>query len=148
MPGSTLVNVISFGGLAVLSLIFIARPATSGRAALLRCVWLIGWFTLTTQNLFAWYILWLLPLIVLLVEPGKFIGLKFAPMSAWLIFSGLIALSYLFFIRWRPIALVQVIEFVPLYVMLGLAGLSAVRYYWINAKWHWPIQPSTSKSGT
>ncbi len=120
IPGSTLVNAITFGGLASLSLIFVVRPAASGREALVRCVWLIGWFTLTTQNLFAWYLLWLLPLIVVLVEPGRFIGLKFAPMSAWLIFSGTIALSYLFFIRWRPISTVQVIEFVPLYVGLIL----------------------------
>ncbi len=125
IPGATLVNAITFGGLAILSLIFVLRPAASGHEALVRCVWLIGWFTLTTQNLFAWYVLWLLPLIVVLVEPGRFIGLKFAPMSAWLIFSGTIALSYLFFIRWRPISMVQVIEFVPLYVMLGLSGVVA-----------------------
>lgn len=120
IPGSTLVNDITFGGLVILSLIFVVRPAASGREALVRCVWLIGWFTLTTQNLFAWYLLWLLPLIVVLVEPGKFLGLKFAPMSAWLIFSGTIALSYLFFIRWRPISTVQIVEFVPLYIGLIL----------------------------
>ncbi|MBI5563635.1 MAG: DUF2029 domain-containing protein [Chloroflexi bacterium] len=146
IPGSTLVNVITFGGLAGLSLIFVVRPAASGREGLVRCVWLIGWFTLTTQNLFAWYLLWLLPLIVVFVEPGRFIGLKFAPMSAWLIFSGTIALSYLFFIRWRPISIAQVIEFAPLYVMLGIAGIVAVRHHWITAKWRWPIQPSTSES--
>jgi hypothetical protein len=146
VPGSTLVNVITFGGPAILSIIFVLRPAATGREALLRCVWLIGWFTLTTQNLFAWYLLWLLPLIVVLVEPGRFIGLKFAPMSAWLIFSGTIALSYLFFIRWRPISTVQMIEFVPLYATLGLSGMIAIRRNWVNTKWHWPIQPSTSKS--
>lgn len=148
IPGSTLVNLITFGGLAVLSLLFVVRPAVSGHDALVRCMWLIGWFTLTTQNLFAWYLLWLLPLIVVLVEPGRFIGLKFAPMAAWLIFSGVIALSYLFFIHWRPISLVQVAEFVPLYAMLGLSGIVAVRRKWVNAKWHWPIQPSVSKSET
>ena len=61
----------------------------------MRCVWIIGWFTLTTQNLFAWYLLWLLPLIALFVQPGKFLGLKFSAMSAWLIFSGLVGLSYI-----------------------------------------------------
>jgi alpha-1,6-mannosyltransferase len=146
VPGSTLVNAITFGGLAVLSLICVVRPAASGREALVRCVWLIGWFTLTTQNLFAWYLLWLLPLIVLLIEPGRFIGLKFAPMSAWLIFSGTIALSYLFFIHWRPSSTVQVIEFVPLYLMLGLSGIVALRHHGMNTKWRWLIQPSTSKS--
>ncbi len=127
VPGSTLVNVITFGGLAILSIIFVLRPAATGRDALIRCVWLIGWFTLTTQNLFAWYLLWLLPLIVVLVEPGRFFGLKFAPMSAWLIFSGMIALSYLFFIHWQPISTGQVIEFVPLYVMLILTLVLRVR---------------------
>ncbi len=146
IPGSTLVNLITFGGLAILSIIFVLRPAATGREALLRCVWLIGWFTLTTQNLFAWYLLWLLPLIVVLVEPGRFIGLKFAPMSAWLIFSGTIALSYLFFVRWRPVSTVQIIEFVPLYVMLGLSGMIVVRRNWMNAIWRWLIQPLTSKS--
>ncbi len=127
VPGSTLVNVITFGGLAILSIIFVLRPAATGRDALIRCVWLIGWFTLTTQNLFAWYLLWLLPLIVVLVEPGRFFGLKFAPMSAWLIFSGMIALSYLFFIHWQPISTGQVVEFVPLYVMLILTLVLRVR---------------------
>jgi hypothetical protein len=148
VPASTLVNAITFGGLAILSIVFVLRPAATGRDALVRCVWLIGWFTLTTQNLFAWYLLWLLPLIVLFVEPGRFLGLKFAPMSAWLIFSGTIALSYLFFIRWRPISMVQIVEFVPLYVLLGMSGLIAIRYSWVNTKWHWSIQPSTSKSET
>ena len=147
VPASTLVNVITFGGLAVLSLFFVVRPAVSARDALVRCVWLIAWFTLTTQNLFAWYLLWLLPLIVVLVEPGRFLGLKFAPMSAWLTFSGAIVLSYLFFVRWRPILTVQAVEFVPLYVMLAISGIVALKHHWINAKWHWPIQqPSTSKS--
>ncbi len=131
VPGSTLVNVINFGGLAILSIIFVLRLAASSRDALMRCVWLIGWFTLTTQNLFAWYLLWLLPLMVLLVEPGKFIGLKFSAISAWLTFSGTIALSYWFFIRWRPISLAQILEFVPLYVMLGMSCIIAVRHHWI-----------------
>lgn len=64
-------NSLTFGGLAVLSLIFIVRPVTNGRSALLRCVWLIGWFTLFTQNLFPWYLLWLLPLLVCFLKPGK-----------------------------------------------------------------------------
>lgn len=121
VPGSALANVVTFGGLAVMSLLLVLRPAASARAALIRCVWLIGWFTLLTQNLFAWYLLWLLPLVALFVEPGKFLGFKLAPMTAWLIFSGIIALSYVFFVRWRPVSATQIAEYGPLYLLLALS---------------------------
>ncbi len=120
---STFANAITFGGLVVLGIMFTLKSAASPQEMLIRCVWLIGWFTLTTQNLFSWYLLWLLPLIVLLIEPGKFLGFKFAPMTAWLIFSGTIMLSYLFFVEWRVNLWAQVAEYVPLYLMLGLRSL-------------------------
>src|SRR5574341_1256967 len=85
--------------------------------------WRTPCFKWTTQNLFAWYLLWLLPLIALLVEPGQFLGVKFSAMSAWLIFSGLIGLSYLFFVQWKPYPWVQMLEFIPLYLMLIVAAL-------------------------
>ena len=119
--GSTFANLITFGGLVSLSLIFIVRPASSSKSALIRCVWLIGWFTLFTQNLFPWYLLWLLPLLACLVEPGRFFGFKLAPMTAWLFFSGLVVFSYLFFIHWRIVPWAQLAEFAPLYALL-LAG--------------------------
>jgi hypothetical protein len=124
---ATLPNLVTLGGLAILSIGFVLRPAISAKDALMRCVWIIGWFTLTTQNLFAWYLLWLLPLIALFVQPGKFIGLKFSAMSAWLIFSGLIGLSYIFFSQWRPVPWVQTLEFVPLYLMLIGSGVVWLR---------------------
>jgi hypothetical protein len=127
LPPSTLANLVTFGGLAILSIGFVVRPAASAKDALMRCVWIIGWFTLTTQNLFAWYLLWLLPLIALFVRPGKFFGLKFSAMSAWLIFSGLIGLSYIFFVQWKPYPWVQTLEFVPLYLMLIGAGVLQLR---------------------
>jgi len=119
--GSTFANLFTFGGLLVLGLFFALKPAKNDRSALIRCVWLIGWFTLFTQNLFPWYLLWLLPLLACLVERGKFLGFRLAPMTAWLYFSGLIMLSYLFFVRWRIIPWAQIAEFAPLYVLL-LAG--------------------------
>ena len=127
LPQSTLANLVTFGGLAILSIGFVLRPAISAKDALMRCVWIIGWFTLTTQNLFAWYLLWLLPLIALFVQPGKFLGLKFSAMSAWLIFTGLVGLSYLFFVQWKPYPWVQTLEFVPLYLMLIGSGVLWLR---------------------
>ncbi|MGQ0605189.1 MAG: glycosyltransferase 87 family protein [Anaerolineales bacterium] len=118
------VNVVTFGGLAVMGLAFTIRPAADARAALLRCVWLIGWFTLTTQNLFPWYLLWLLPLIALFVEPGKLFGFKLAPMTAWLVYSGTVMFAYVFFVRWRVIPLAQAAEYWPLYGLLIAAGVA------------------------
>jgi hypothetical protein len=129
IPGSTLANVVTFGGLAVLSFAFILKPADSARDALARCIWLIGWYSLFTQNLFSWYLVWLLPLLALLVEPGRFLGFRLAPATAWLIFSGSIALSYVFFVRWRPVPEAQIAEYAPLYALLLLS--LAVRF--------WPI---------
>jgi alpha-1,6-mannosyltransferase len=149
VPGSTLVDVVTFGGLAILSLLYTLRPAASGRTALLRCVWIIGWFTLTTQNLFAWYVVWLLPLIAPFVSRGRLLGFKVSAMSAWLFFSGLIALSYLFFIHWRPISMVQVAEFVPLYALLALSGVNQVRLRLTNSalavRWfHHDVRPTSA----
>jgi len=76
--------------------------------------------------------LWLLPLIVVFLEPGRVLGFKLAPSTAWLIFSGTTALAYMFFIVWRVVAWSQVAEFAPLYLLLllpevraGLAWLAA-----------------------
>lgn len=125
--GARLANAVTFGGLALLSGLFVLRPAAAGREALGRCAWLIGWFTLFTQNLFPWYLLWLLPLIVVFLEPGRAWGFKLAPISAWLIFSGSAALAYLFFIKWRVVGWGQVAEYAPLYALLVLGALPRIR---------------------
>ncbi|MBI3761240.1 MAG: hypothetical protein HY260_05185 [Chloroflexi bacterium] len=127
LPGPTLANAVTFGGLAVMGVVFLLRPPDSPRAVLWRCVWLIGWFTLFTQNLFSWYLLWLIPLIALFLEPGKLLGMKLAPASAWLIFTGTSALSYMFFVRWRVVPWAQAAEYWPLYLILLAA--SAVRWW-------------------
>lgn len=116
-----LANAITFGGLAVAGLIFLLRPAASGRVALRRCVWIIAWFILFSQNLLPWYLLWLLPLIALFLESEGHSGMKPTPMVAWLIFSGTIALAYTFFIDWHVIPAAQRLEFFPLYISLVLA---------------------------
>lgn len=130
------VNLITFGGLALIGLWCVARPATSARQALSRCVWLIGWFTLFTQNLFAWYLLWLLPLVTLFVEPGWFLGLRLSLASAWLLFSGTILLSYLFFIQWRVVGWGQLAEYLPLYAALLASWV-------VQALPHWQQKPTT-----
>jgi hypothetical protein len=125
--GTRLANIVTFGGLVLLSGWFVLRPAPDARAALGRCVWLIGWFTLFTQNLFPWYLLWLLPLIVVFLEPGRVLGFRLVSSTAWLIFSGTTALAYMFFIVWRVVVWAQVVEFTPLYLLLVLAALPGAR---------------------
>jgi hypothetical protein len=122
-PRATTANAITFVGLAAISLAGLLKPAVDGRGALLRCLWLIGWFTLTTQNLFPWYLLWLLPLLAVLVEPGRLLGFQLTPALAGLVFTGTVALAYLFFIRWRVVDWAQAAEFGPLYALL-LAALA------------------------
>jgi len=126
-PEAGLANAVTFGGLAALGLLFVARPAASGRQALGRCVWLIGWFTVWTQNLFPWYLLWLLPLLAVMVEPGRWLGFAPAPATAWLVFTGTAALAYLFFIRWRVILAGQIAEFLPLYALLVVSAAGPAR---------------------
>ena len=118
---SILANIITFGGIGIAGLVFLLKPVDSGKVALQRCVWLIAWFTLFTQNLFPWYLLWLLPLITLFLEPGKFMGIRITPIAAWFIFSGTIALAYTFFIDWRVIPWAQWAEYLPLYLLIILA---------------------------
>jgi alpha-1,6-mannosyltransferase len=121
ISSSILANAITFGGLGVAGLFFLLKPVDSGKAALQRCLWLIAWFTLFSQNLFPWYLLWLLPLITLFLEPGKFMGIRITPIAAWFIFSGTIALAYTFFIDWRIIPWAQWAEYLPLYLLIILA---------------------------
>ena len=113
--------------LAVLSLWMLLRPATDAEDALRRCVWLIGAFTLLTQNLFSWYMLWLLPLIAIFLRPGRLFGLRADAWTGWWLFCGLVALSYTFFIHWRPLKPALWAQFVPLYAFLLAAAVSSTR---------------------
>jgi uncharacterized membrane protein len=108
------------GVLAVMGLVMVLRPAGDAETALRRCLWLIGAYTLLTHNLFSWYLLWLLPLLALFIQPGQFLGLHADAWTGWWLFSGLIALSYTFFIIWKPVPAAQWAEFLPLYGLLLL----------------------------
>lgn len=128
-----LANMVTFGGLVVMSLVFMLKPPGNegnfGKKVLVRCVWLIGWFTLTTQNLFPWYVLWLLPLIVILLEPGRFLGFRLSGATAWLVFTGTVMLAYVFFVQWRVVPWAQAAEFWPLYILLLIPALAQVRKF-------------------
>ncbi len=100
-----------------LALILRAARGVSGERAVRRCIWIIGAFTLFTQNLFPWYMLWLAPLLALFLQPGR-LGLKLNAWTGWFLFSGLVVLAYTFFIVWKPVGWVPWVEFVPLYIFL------------------------------
>lgn len=99
------------------ALVLRAARGVSGEEAVRRSIWIIGAFTLFTQNLFPWYMLWLVPLLTLFVQAGR-LGLRLNAWTGWFIFSGLVALAYTFFIGWTPISWVPWVEFGPLYAFL------------------------------
>jgi hypothetical protein len=104
------------------------RPAPDGESALRRCAWMIGAFTLLTQNLFSWYMLWLLPLTALFLQPGPRSGFRMDAWTGWWLFCGLVALSYLFFVDWRPVPFATWAQFVPLYALLLADVASRARH--------------------
>ena len=101
----------------------ITHPAPDAKTALRRCILPIGVLTLLSQDLFSWYMLWLLPLIAIFLTPSdKSLGfLKFPRLDAWTgwwLFCGLIGLSYTVFINGRPIKAAILAQFLPLYLFL------------------------------
>jgi uncharacterized membrane protein len=115
--------------LGVIALVMIRRPATSGEAAVRRSVWLIAGFTLLAQDLFSWYMLWLLPLVALFLRPGR-AGLRADGWTGWWLFCGLVGLSYTFFINWRPVPAALWIQFLPLYALLLWDGGRRLWQWW------------------
>jgi hypothetical protein len=120
--------------LAAISLALVLRPARNAEEAIRRCIWPIGAFTLLTQNLFPWYMLWLVPLLALFVgrepangDPGVPASWLSNAWNAWFLFSGLVALAYTFFISWQPVPLALGVQFLPLYALLLLSGLDLWR---------------------
>jgi hypothetical protein len=121
--------------LAALGLWMVLRPATSGEAAVRRSIWLIGAFTLLTQNLFPWYMLWLLPLLAIFMQPGQLLGLRADAWTGWWLFCGLIALSYTFFLSWRPVAPAIWAQYLPLYALLAVDAGRTFRSW--QTRWSW-----------
>ncbi|GAB4517763.1 MAG: hypothetical protein Kow0047_29420 [Anaerolineae bacterium] len=114
----------TLSALAVISLAFVLRPATGLEQRIRRGIWLIGTYTLLTQNLFPWYMLWVLPLVALFLEPDPRWGIKLDAWAGWWLFCGLVALAYTFFIRWRPISWAIWAQYIPLYVLLMAQGVN------------------------
>jgi alpha-1,6-mannosyltransferase len=115
------VNLLLLTALLLTGLALVIRPAASGGDAVRRSIWIIGAFTLFTQDLFPWYMLWLVPLLALFIRPGR-IGFKLDAWTGWFLFSGLVGLAYTFFIIWEPVAWVPWVEFLPLYAFLFIPG--------------------------
>jgi alpha-1,6-mannosyltransferase len=113
--------------LVVIYLTFFLRAPANGAAAVRNSIWPIGAFTLLTQNLFPWYMLWLIPLLAIFLPASSsgsqtFLG-RFPANSwmGWWLFCCLISLSYPFFIpSSQPTlrVLASLIQFVPLYIFL------------------------------
>lgn len=114
---------LSLGTILIAAIWCVFHPAPDAETALRRCIWPIGVVTLFSQDLFAWYMLWLLPLIAVFLQPSNktwkaFIFPKIDAWTGWWLFCGLVGLSYTFFIKWKPVRLAIQVEFMPLYLFL------------------------------
>lgn len=119
IPWYTSVNTLMPALIVLVSLYFWAVPAKSAREAITRCAWPIGIYLIINQNVFSWYVLFLLPLTAL-----EWRGWRLTYAFAWWAFSGLIALSYTFFLQWKQLDWVVWLQYLPLYTLLLLAFLA------------------------
>jgi alpha-1,6-mannosyltransferase len=120
--------ILLFGTLVVIyCTLFYLRPPADGAHAIRRCIWPIGAFTLLTQNLFPWYMLWLVPLLAIFLPASSsntqtsLGGFPRSSWTGWWLFCCLISLSYPFFVPPGMLTLrvlASVIQFLPLYVFL------------------------------
>jgi len=115
--------IVSLGLIAVFALWAILKPAPDAITAIKRCILPISVVTLLSQNLFSWYMLWLLPLIAIFIVPSNKRWMSFTLPSldswtGWWLFCGLIALSYTFFVDWMPVKTAIYAQFLPLYAIL------------------------------
>jgi hypothetical protein len=123
------VSLLLGAALAAIYAAILLRPGMGGETALRACIWPIGAFTLLTQNLFPWYLLWLVPLLAIFLPPRawqappRLAGIPLNSWTGWWLFCGLVALAYTFFIHWKPVPWVGGLEYLPLYAFL-LADLA------------------------
>jgi hypothetical protein len=121
----------NYGSLALIGLFSLycwARPAATARIAVMRCVVPIGIYLLFNHNLFSWYALWLLPLIAIGLKPGRWLGFALNAWLAWGLFSGTLALSYVWFVSSSLPAWSINAQFWPVYGVLA----ASVASVWIG----------------
>jgi hypothetical protein len=117
----TYVNPTMMGAIILTILGFILFPAKTPQRAVLRCMIPIGIYMIINMNLFSWYMLFMLPFLPLALVPGRWAGFRLNAALGWLLFSGLVMVSYDFFVARRPQSWEAPVEFLPLYGLLGLA---------------------------
>jgi hypothetical protein len=132
------IHLLLFGTLLAIYFVFFLRSAPDGETAIRRCIWPIGAFTLLTQNLFPWYMLWLVPLLAIF-WPTSFstakIFLRDLPINSWTgwwLFCCLVPFSYIAFIRAvSPLLVVfaSLLQYLPLYAFLGTDFI-----YWLRRR--------------
>ncbi len=111
------VQLVQFAVLLGLSAWFVVRPAADADRARQR-VWLVmAAVVLLSQNLFSWYLLAILPLLAVDLRRGRW-GLRLDAATGWLLFTGLVALSYTFFIDHQPVAWAIWLQYLPLLIFL------------------------------
>ena len=125
-PEQVILPLISVS-LVIIYLIFFLRPPVDSVTAIRRCIWPIGAFTLLTQNLFPWYMLWLVPLLAIFLPDSassvqnSLGGFPISSWTGWWLFCCLIPISYPFFVPSGMLGLrvlASLIQFIPLYVFL------------------------------
>jgi len=102
----------------LIGLTWIARPAADAVQAVRRCLWPIGAYLVLTPLLHPWYLAWLVPLLAVFLQSGNGWGLRFEALTGWFLFTGVVVLSYTFYIALKTVIWTLPLEFVPLYVFL------------------------------
>lgn len=123
-PPFAAMQLVQFAVLAGLSAWFVWRPAADADGARRRIWWVMAVFVLLSQNLFSWYLLAILPLLAVDLRRGRW-GLRFDAATGWLLFSGLVALSYTFFIHFKPLPWAIGLQYLPLLFFLFVPPLRA-----------------------
>jgi alpha-1,6-mannosyltransferase len=101
--------------IVLVSLYFWLFPARTAREAILRCAWPVGIYLIINQNVFPWYVIFMLPLVAIELRSWR---ISYA--LAWWVFSGLIALSYTFFIAGKQVEWTIWVQYYPFYLLLVL----------------------------
>jgi alpha-1,6-mannosyltransferase len=125
------ITVFALGVIVVCAFWAILNPAPDAETAIRRCILPIGVVTLFSQNLFSWYMLWLLPLIAIFLAPSSkewkmFTLPRLDAWTGWWLFCGMIGLSYTFFIKWKTVNAAMYAEFIPLYFFLSINLLTSL----------------------